>query len=219
MSAGSEPTTFLARLVIEAQASDTTALMAYRSTLGALLGSCLLLGGSLYGPSGCDDSIDCTDEGCSPSYALELESMDTTLEEGLWHLALDVDGFAIEADCMASGMLSGPEFTTCTVTPWAEEPDRPLEVSVSIGQSIGPGSGEPTDTGDPPEVGNQALFVTITSNDEMPPVAVLGVTAQYEGATVLESQQTPEHEIDNAFNGPGCGSCPRPVSETLALLP
>jgi len=191
--------------------------MAYRPTFGSLALSCALLGGSLYGPSGCDDSIDCQDQGCSPSYQLHLEAMDTTLDEGLWRVALEVDGFAIEADCMASGVLSGPENTICTVSPWADEPDRPLEVSVSIGQRIGPGSGEPTDTGDPPELSNQGIFVTITSNDEMPPVAVLDVTAQYEGSTVLQSQQTPTHEINNAFNGPGCGSCPREVSETLIL--
>jgi len=187
--------------------------MAYRATLGSLLLSCLLLAGTLYGPSGCDDTMNCTLQGCVASYELELESIDPALKTGLWHVALEVDGFAIEADCM----VSGPEDSVCDVGAWETEPDRPLDISVRVGQRIENGSGEPTDTGDLPELGNQAVFVTITANDEMPPVTVLDVTAQHEGMTILETERTPTYEIDDAFNGPGCGSCPRPLEETVAL--
>lgn len=51
----------------------------------------------------------------------------------------------------------------------------------------------------------------------MPPVAVLDVTATREGSTVIETQREPAYEIDDAFRGPGCGSCPRPFSEIIAL--
>ncbi|MGH1343599.1 MAG: hypothetical protein ACRBN8_18725 [Nannocystales bacterium] len=51
----------------------------------------------------------------------------------------------------------------------------------------------------------------------MPPLALLDVTAQYEGTTVLETQRSPTHEPNDTHWGPGCGSCPRSVSETLSL--
>lgn len=207
-------------MVIDPPSAGTTSLMAFRASLGSTLASCLLLAGGLCGPSGCEDSLDCTDQGCDPTYELELELMDPELATGLWHVALEVDGIAIEADCMVSGLddSTWPESTPCDVSAWGTTPDRPLEVSVHVGQQVAPGSGEATDTGDPPELGNQAIFITVRANDDMPPVAVLDVTAQHEGVTVLETQQAPTHEIDGEYWGPGCGSCPLGVSETLLLL-
>lgn len=205
-------------VVIDRRSTDTTHAMAYRATFGSLLASCLLLGGALYGLSGCEESMSCTDQGCAPTYELELESMNPELEPGLWHVALQVDGLSIEADCTVSSEDSTfPEFTPCEVGAWGTEPERSLEVSVHVGQSVAPGSGEPTDTGDVPQLGNQAIFVSVTSNDETPPVAVLDVTAQHEGVTMLEIQRAPTHEIDTDYWGPGCGSCPLDVSETVSL--
>lgn len=182
--------------------------MAYRAALGSLLVSCLLLAATLYGPSGCGGES-CTLEECIASYELELESTDPDLARGLWHVALEVDGLSIEANCM----VSGPEDSACEVGAW--EPDRPLEVSVHVGQRIINGSGAATDTGDPPEFGNQAIFITITAGDEMPPVTVLDVSAQLEGASVLETQRTPTYESDEGYSG--CGSCPRAPAEILTL--
>lgn len=186
--------------------------MAYRVTVGSLLVSCLLLAGTLYAPAGCEGQ-NCTLLGCVASYELELESMDEALAPGLWHVALEVDGFAIEADCMVAGLDAG----RCNVGEWETESDRPLDISMRVGQRTGTGSGEPTDTGDQPELGNQAIFISIVATDEMPPVAVLDVTAQLDGTTILETQRTPTYEINDSFNGPDCGSCPRPLEETVAL--
>ncbi len=165
----------------------------------------------------CDDTLDCTSQGCTPSYTLHMEAAEPDLETGPWHVDLEIDGAAISADCMVSGPNDGPESIPCEVGPWTTESDRPLEVRVSVNERWGPGSGEPTDSGDPPERSNQGIFVTIESGDEQVPVTTLDVVAQFDGAVVFETQRSPTYEIDDAFNGPGCGSCPRPAEESVAL--
>ncbi len=177
----------------------------------------LLLIAATAGALACDDTLDCTDQGCTPSYTLHLESAEPDLETGLWHLELEVDGATISADCTVSGPNEGPESIPCEVGSWTIEPDRPVEVLVSVNERWGAGSGEPTDTGDPPERSNQGIFVTIQSGDEEVPFTTLEVVAELDGAVVFETQRSPTYEIDDAFNGPGCGSCPRPVEEIDSL--
>lgn len=156
----------------------------------------------------CADGSACEqDVECEPSYTLHLESPDSELEQGLWRVELDIDGGTVSAECVVTGSDDGPGDLICDVGPWTTEPSRPIEVSVSVGRRVGPGSGEPTDTGMPPETSNEGIYVTLTSPDQDAPATSLGVTVTFEDTLVLETQETPSYEVVESVHSSGCGSC------------
>lgn len=165
-----------------------------------------------------DGLLNCTAAECVPTYRLHLESPEAELATGLWRVDLEIDGAMISAECMVSGPNEGPESIPCEVADWTSEPDRPLDVSVSVNTRVSSGSGEATDSGTPPETSNQGIFVTVVAEDEQAPVTTLDVAVQLDEAAVFETQRTPTYEVEEDFNGPGCGSCIRGV-EDVAMLP
>lgn len=163
------------------------------------------------------DAVTCTDQGCEPTYTLHLESPTPELEVGTWRVDLEIDGAPLSAECIATGPNDGPENISCDIEPWTPPSGRSLDVNVSISERTGPGSGEATDSGEPPEMSNQGISVTVFSNNEDAPVTTLDVTISFEDAIVFESQQSPTYEVEEDFGGPGCGSCLRGVSEVVTL--
>ncbi len=177
----------------------------------------LVLAACASGTLACGDILNCTDQGCEPTYSLHVECSEPALETGLWRLDLEIDGAMVTAECMVTGPNDGPESIPCDLGPWSTEPERPIEVSVSVNERIGPGSGEPTDSGEPPEMSNQGIFVTVYSRTEDAPVSELSVSVLLDDAFVFEMQSSPTYEVEEDFNGPGCGSCLRGLDEVTML--
>lgn len=168
--------------------------------------------------SACDDDTRvCTDQGCAPGYQAHLESPDTVLEPGQWQVDLDLDGATVTAKCAVTGPTEGPEHLACELGPWTNESSRPLTVWVSVGEWIGPGSGEPTDTGVPPETSNEGIFVSVYADDGQAPFTTLDIAVSFEGTAVFETQVAPSYEVQEDFGGPGCGSCIRDVEDRFMM--
>ncbi|MCR9162506.1 MAG: hypothetical protein ACE37F_19285 [Nannocystaceae bacterium] len=185
--------------------------MIYRRFAILLSTACGLLSAS------CDNGITCQDIGCQPSYTLHLEGPDEELQAGLWRVDLDIDGGTISAECEVTGAEEGPGDLICELGPWTNEPDQPVNVSVTVGKRIGPGSGEPTDTGVPPEESNAGIFVTLQSTNQEAPASSLGVEVSFEDASVFDTQLALTYEVEEDFGGEGCGSCIYANDEVILL--
>lgn len=200
--------------MIKTAARDTNRPMACSPLFRAPMLAGLLLSTSLVSACG---FTDCTDQGCVVAYSVSLEATNGTLDEGAWHLALTVDGHAIEAECMAPGELPEFESVPCTVGPWQTGPEQSVEVFVRMSRKIDQGSGEPTDTGDLPPPGNEMIVIEFVSNDQEAPLTNLDFEVLYGRATVLDAQTTPSYETEEDFGGPGCGTCLRSTPETFEI--